>query len=305
MNYELGFYLNPHFKERQAVMKALAKHNIKWVGIDGSSWRPEEDKTDILEFKSELSALNLSLFAMHSALPLLATPGESLPDELFQQQVQELQKGALLECQRVIYHFCLFRDCPFEESDNAIEAAGKEVFLQNYANAVNNVAAVAKTMNIVPVIENVYVSSFSESFELLKRIIATSGADNAGICIDTGHAFLADNDPADKIRQAGELLMDTHFHDNFGKTTSLPSVAYSRPEAYRHDLHLPPGMGTINWCEVCKALLEVNYSGPIMFEGVLGPGDDLQKGCFAGKLSYSDIVKLTIDNWRAFELLTG
>ncbi len=35
----------------------------------------------------------------------------------------------------------------------------------------------------------------------------------------------------------------------------------------------------------------------------MGPGDDLEKGNFEGKMSYKDIIQLTIENWRAFERL--
>jgi sugar phosphate isomerase/epimerase len=303
MKYELGFYLNPHGENRREIMQALAEHEVKWIGIDGSSWDADKDVNDILEFKREFTECGLSLYTLHSALPLLAAPDKTLPDELFRQQIQELKKGALLECKRVVYHFCMFQDCPFEESDKAINKAGKDLFLKNQAQAINKLAAVAAKLNITLVIENVYVSSYSESFDLLKEIIALSKTKNVGICIDTGHALLANNNPAEKIIQAGDLLMDTHFHDNFGKDAPLPPCAYSRPEAYRRDLHLPPGMGLINWPEVCTALRDVKFSGPIMFEGVMGPGDCLEKGNFKGKMSYSDLIKLTIENWRAFELL--
>lgn len=303
MEYELGFYLNPHGENRREIMLELAEHGAKWLGIDGSSWDADKDGKDILKFKREFIECGLSLYSLHSSLPLLAAPDKPLPDELFRQQVQELKKGALLECKRVVYHFCMFQDCPFEDSDNAIDKAGKELFLKNHAEAINKLAAIATELNIVLVIENVYVSSYSESFDLLKEIIALAKTKNIGICIDTGHALLANNNPAEKIIQAGDLLMDTHFHDNFGKDAPLPTCAYSRPEAYRRDLHLPPGMGIINWPEVCAALKQVNYSGPIMFEGIMGPGDDLDKGNFEGEMSYKDIIQLTIKNWRAFELL--
>jgi sugar phosphate isomerase/epimerase len=304
MKYELGFYLNPHGENHRKIMQALAKHEVKWIGIDGSSWDVDKNKDDILKFKQEFTECGLSLYSLHSSLPMLNAPNKPLSDELFRQQVKELKKGSLLECHRVVYHFCMFQDYPFEDSDNAINKAGKELFLKNHAEAVNRLAVVAAELNIVLAIENVYVSSYSESFGLLKKIIALSETKNVGICIDTGHALLANNNPAGKIIQAGNLLMDTHFHDNFGKDAALPPCAYSRSEAYCRDLHLPPGMGLINWSEVCMALKEVNYSGPIMFEGVMGPGDSLEKGNFKGKMSYNDLIKLTIKNWQAFELLT-
>lgn len=110
------------------------------------------------------------------------------------------------------------------------------------------------------------------------------------ICLDSGHAHLQGLDVAREVRAAGALLKDTHFHDNIGPSGNL-------------DQHIPPGLGTINWQEVCRALDEIGYPGPVVFEGVLGPRDSISGGRFGGRLSHEDLIEITISNWLAFEAL--
>ena len=96
-----------------------------------------------------------------------------------------------------------------------------------------------------------------------------------------------------EIRTAGPLLLDTHFHDNAGPGN----------DGLFPDQHLPVGLGTIDWQDACRALNEIEFSGPVVFEGVLGPGDSIENGRFGGKLSHKDLINITIANWRAFEAL--
>jgi len=76
------------------------------------------------------------------------------------------------------------------------------------------------------------------------------GAPNLGICVDSGHCHLNGLDVAAVIRACGELLVETHFHDNHG----------------RRDEHNPLGDGTIAWPALIRALVDVRYRGIITFE---------------------------------------
>jgi sugar phosphate isomerase/epimerase len=70
-----------------------------------------------------------------------------------------------------------------------------------------------------------------------------------GICLDMGHAFLA-GDLADAIEIVSGELVTTHVHDNRGK----------------HDDHLAPFDGRIDWPTALMSLQKVGYEGVIMFE---------------------------------------
>jgi sugar phosphate isomerase/epimerase len=69
------------------------------------------------------------------------------------------------------------------------------------------------------------------------------------LALDTGHANMVTS-VAIETDSASHLLKTTHVHDNNG----------------RHDVHLPPGHGTVDWEAWVKALDRNDYRGPIMLE---------------------------------------
>lgn len=70
-----------------------------------------------------------------------------------------------------------------------------------------------------------------------------------GICMDVGHAFLL-GDAADAIETAAGYLVTTHVHDN----------------RRRHDDHLVPFEGAIDWAGTVMAFEKIGYDGVLMFE---------------------------------------
>ena len=76
------------------------------------------------------------------------------------------------------------------------------------------------------------------------------GATNLGICVDSGHCHLNGLDTPGVIRTCGPLLLETHFHDNYGE----------------RDEHNPLGEGTVDWAGIVQALRDIQYSGLVTFE---------------------------------------
>jgi sugar phosphate isomerase/epimerase len=76
------------------------------------------------------------------------------------------------------------------------------------------------------------------------------GRDRFVACVDTGHAFMMGEDPAQMIRTLGHRVRCLHVADNDGK----------------HDQHYAPGQGKINWNDLMAALKEVDYQGSFSFE---------------------------------------
>ena len=83
----------------------------------------------------------------------------------------------------------------------------------------------------------------------LKDIVDSHGGGDAGICLDIGHANIG-GDPADAVREIGEAIVSVHASDNDGSS----------------DSHLTPGKGEVDWKRVIKALDEVGFSGPFVYE---------------------------------------
>ena len=70
-----------------------------------------------------------------------------------------------------------------------------------------------------------------------------------GICMDVGHARLM-GDVVDAIETCSGHLLTTHLHDNRGK----------------HDDHLVPGKGVVDWDATLLAFQKIGYDGAWMFE---------------------------------------
>jgi sugar phosphate isomerase/epimerase len=70
-----------------------------------------------------------------------------------------------------------------------------------------------------------------------------------GLALDTGHAQISET-PESATLAAGRWLRTTHVHDNDG----------------RHDTHLPPGSGIVDWGVWLSALDAIDYRGPILLE---------------------------------------
>jgi sugar phosphate isomerase/epimerase len=70
-----------------------------------------------------------------------------------------------------------------------------------------------------------------------------------GICMDVGHASLS-GDAAEAIETGGGYLITTHLHDN----------------TRRHDDHLVPFQGAIDWPGVIMAFEKIGYDGVFMFD---------------------------------------
>lgn len=71
-----------------------------------------------------------------------------------------------------------------------------------------------------------------------------------GACWDTGHGHRQGLYQAPSIRMLGQWLRTLHVQDNNGK----------------HDQHLLPFLGTIDWDEVMSTLKEIRYGGDFTYE---------------------------------------
>lgn len=85
--------------------------------------------------------------------------------------------------------------------------------------------------------------------EALVRLIDSLDLDQAGLCLDFGHAAIM-GDVLDAIEEASGHLLTTHVHDNDG----------------RQDSHLVPGEGVIDWSAALFAIQKIGYDGLFLLE---------------------------------------
>ena len=105
--------------------------------------------------------------------------------------------------------------------------------LENSLTAIEHLKAFAHPLGVRLLIEN--LQNDITSPEHILEILRVGHFDRVGVCLDIGHAHLADPQNNKGVDEAFELLKpriaELHLHDNHGQK----------------DEHLWPGSGTIDW----------------------------------------------------------
>ena len=124
--------------------------------------------------------------------------------------------------------------------------------------ADNHVASLVRSLEeLSPVAERygvrlaveVIPNAISTPSSLVELVESDLDVAELGICMDVGHARLM-GDVVDAIETCSGHLITTHIHDNRG----------------RHDDHLVPGKGSIDWDGALLAFQKIGYDGVWMFE---------------------------------------
>ncbi len=231
--------------------------------------------------------------AEHGILPFAAhAPGHFLPadpaelDTMLERHQRFFDKAAMLGCRSVTHHIGSVEGVRNEETARYISQVGADQFDAMNFRMVHELAGYAHSIGLKLAIENLsrdIVNNYVRDIPAIKRVIAGAGNPaGVGINVDTGHANISGLDPAAMIREAGSLLIETHFNDNFG---------WMEPVNSTNDIHRVPGIGTVHWVSVVAALVEIEYPNPIIFE--LGPKFEQD--------TVDTFLTLAYHNWRQFE----
>ena len=135
------------------------------------------------------------------------------------------------------------------------------------ARSVEEICRAAEPLGIRVALE-VIPNPLSDAASLVTMLERDFEFPRLGICLDFGHAFLM-GDVADAIETVAEHLITTHVHDNRGK----------------HDEHLVPFAGRINWDMALMTMQKVGYDGTYLMElaNTGSPADVLQQAQAARK----------------------
>jgi sugar phosphate isomerase/epimerase len=128
--------------------------------------------------------------------------------------------------------------------------------------SVEEIADAAARANVRVAVE-VIPNALSDAESLAALVEEQLEGLDVGVCLDYGHAHLM-GDLGEAIETLSGHLWTTHVHDNGGK----------------HDDHLAPYLGTIDWDAAMMETQKIGYDGVLMFE-VSDTGDpvDVLKRC--------------------------
>jgi sugar phosphate isomerase/epimerase len=150
-----------------------------------------------------------------------------------------MEAARLLGCESMVVHLGLPREQTIPPGDNDAGAVRR---------SLEQLAAIASSSGVRLALE-VIPNDLSTPDALVAWLEDEVELDDAGICLDFGHAHLLGGAPEAVEALAGHVIC-THVHDNRG-------VA---------DDHLVPFAGTIDWATTLAALWKIGYNGPLVFE---------------------------------------
>ena len=101
-----------------------------------------------------------------------------------------------------------------------------------------------------PVSQHICDDVCADPVELARYYDTLNDPEVFTVCLDVGHVALCGREPEDAIRALGSRIGALHVHD----------------VDYVSDLHTMPGLGNINWDNVCHALADVGYGGDLTLE---------------------------------------
>jgi sugar phosphate isomerase/epimerase len=160
--------------------------------------------------------------------------------------VAEIFKAAEAAALLHVHYFVLH---PGPENPAAIPAEEQLPRMQNVIGSLNQIALRCKELGIMCVLENKLPHLlFGNTSDILWILDGINTAD-VGVCLDTGHAFLA-NDMHSLVHKLSGHLRMIHAHDNNGA----------------NDNHSPPGDGKIDWEKFLHDLIEVQFRGALILE---------------------------------------
>lgn len=119
----------------------------------------------------------------------------------------------------------------------------------NAVEVLNAVADRCRELGVGLALENMLPHLFAGPTQDLLWILGALKAAGVGVCLDTGHAYLAGDLPAVVDKLSGHLWM-IHANDNNGSG----------------DDHLPPGRGKVNWRGLAQRLCHAPFSGGMILE---------------------------------------
>lgn len=291
--YELAFSILPASPDLDAYLAVLQRAGVRHVAIHSAEdWR---DHGLVVRVGEAAARHGLQIVSCHSPIGLAFR--DDIERSIADNQ-QFIEIAAAWGARSTVWHFRSLRG----DNDgntaalammNAIDHAELDALL---ARVLPDTCAYAAARGVQINLENLPLLHWSrDSFEIL-RYIRQLDLPALGFVLDSGHAHVNGEDLPAVIREAGVLLRDTHFHDNPGPCGFDPAQAPTIDDIRACDLHLVPGMGTIDWIGVIRALWSIEFQGPIVFEAPHIPG---ASGSSVERMERD--VDLTIRMWRALE----
>jgi len=282
---ELGIYVNQISADFEDFVKQASSAGFKYLATQDSiewfSLSKEERRKKIAQTKKLGEKCGLKFIAHHSNPILL--PSLNV-DESFCYLRNLVEEISNWEISFYVLHHRSIQG--IANPWTIIKNVGKEKFDKLTVEVLKRICDYAARFNISLALENLpypYAKSVDDILEVTEMV----NRENLGICFDSGHSYIATDSVYEELEKAGKKLLTTHFHDNRGNNGKV--VDDNNISIY--DLHLVPGLGIIDWISVNEVLDKIDYTYPVVFEGIRGIEN------------HGQLLEIVVKLWRSFENL--
>ena len=241
-------------RDTEAALDSIAAAGFRFTELVGQAphiTTPPVGKA-LVEFRNHLVARGLCAITVHAPLRrcVLGAPDETWRKEKVAVLADYIRFAAAVEATGIVMHPV---PNPIFVPD-ATHAAVLNRIRDAVPRSLDELVPIAEETGVRILLENLPYQcdyAFLTMRELRPLVDGYPGA-QVGLVIDTGHAWVLGDDPAEEIRAAGPRLWGTHLQD----------VAHDAPE----DSHWVPTFGGLDWEAILGAFSEVNYAGAWTFE---------------------------------------
>jgi sugar phosphate isomerase/epimerase len=203
------------------------------------------DHTMLKNASAMLQQLNLKPFSFHAPFDDMidiTSPDREMRKESVSGIMIAVKAASLLKVRYFVIH-------PGPEMKNPSPNNTHFRRLKSAAESLQQVSAYCREKGMHLILENMLPHLLFGKTADLFWIMEEIDSVDTGICLDTGHAFLA-GELFTLINKLSSPLKMIHAADNLGE----------------FDDHLPPGQGKINWEQLLSKLYNHRFNGPFILE---------------------------------------
>lgn len=240
----------------EAVDHSLSQNVINW---DEGLWADHTTAEFADHFRQKgdkLRSYGLTVFQSHApyARPYISDPAYYAKIQPW--IIRAIYASGFMGCPHIVAHPVTGADyCDGKNRDHA-----KQTNLAYFGALV----PALKEAGVTLCIENLYygdlttksyLPNYCSGAEELKDLVDTLNDLHGplfAVCLDTGHALLAHEDPCQMLQALGSRIRVLHLHDTHGSK----------------DDHLIPTRGILDWKAFATALGQIDYRGTFNFEAI-------------------------------------
>jgi sugar phosphate isomerase/epimerase len=202
------------------------------------------DKEAVKRAGERMQGLGLEAYSFHAPFSEaidITSPDQSTRDFAMAELIDAAEAAALLGVRYFVLH---------PGPEKAILPETERFYrLQNAVDVLNRFYHHCRRLGIGLVLENMLPHLFAGRTRDLMWILGALDVDEVGICLDTGHAYLAE-----------DLLLVVH------KLSGHLWMVHASDNRRQRDDHLPPGEGEIDWAALMAHLTKLHFNGTMILE---------------------------------------